>query len=173
VDKKNIHSMIRVDHAGELGAKWIYEAQIRWTKDVDTKIKLQEIYKQELEHLEFFESYMKKANVRPSILLPLWKWVGRTTGAFSAFLGRQAVFEYTEAVEEVIVKHYEQQIIDLKKSSSDYSDLIEKLKFFKQQEEQHGSTSKDLGFKTSKSRSFAKECIKLGVKIAIKLSKRI
>jgi ubiquinone biosynthesis monooxygenase Coq7 len=171
-----LHSLVRVDHAGESGAKWIYSAQLRWVKNPETKKVLQEMYDQEIKHLLFFEEKMRDMHVRPTILLPLWRWMGGFTGAVSALLGEKAIFGYTEAVEEVIVEHYQKQINDLKKDKTNLEDnekLIQTLETFKTDEEKHSSFLKEKGYKLSPVERFFKAAVQGGVRFAIKLSQYV
>ena len=53
-NKKLIDQIIRVNHAGEYGAKRIYEGQMEFTKDQEARKEIQEMYESELEHLDYF-----------------------------------------------------------------------------------------------------------------------
>lgn len=171
--KNDIHEIIRVDHAGELGAKWIYEGQLRWIKDAEAKAEIQHMYDQEKVHLGYFEGLMQNRQVRPTVLMPLWKFLGRTAGAVSAVLGPKAAMACTEAVEEVIDAHYSDQINRLEKENPEESSLIETLKKFREDECNHRDTAAEYDPNPTMVRQVIKGALKLGVKAAIKLSKRI
>jgi ubiquinone biosynthesis monooxygenase Coq7 len=109
--KKLIEKIIRVDHAGEYGAKRIYQGQMAVLgKTPRLKKLLQDMMDHELEHLEYFESAIPKRRVRPTALLPLWHIGGFAMGAVTALMGEKAAMACTVAVEEVIEKHYQQQL---------------------------------------------------------------
>jgi ubiquinone biosynthesis monooxygenase Coq7 len=171
--KNDLHKIIRVDHAGELGAKWIYEGQLRWIKDPVVKSEIQHMYDQEQAHLHYFETLMKERQVRPTALMPLWKWVGRTAGAVSAVLGTQAAMACTEAVEDVIDEHYKEQIDSLEQNQPDEIDLIQTLKTFREDECNHRDVAAGYSRESSMAKQMLKEVIKVGVRAAIKISKRI
>jgi ubiquinone biosynthesis monooxygenase Coq7 len=171
--KNDIHQIIRVDHAGELGAKWIYEGQLRWIKDPAMKVEIQHMYDQEKLHLSYFEALMHTYQVRPTALMFFWKWIGKTTGAISAVLGSRAAMAYTEAVEEVIDVHYEQQINTLTKEHSDEINLIATLKQFRNDECNHKNTAAEYNQHSDLISEVLKNAIKIGVRTAIKLSKHI
>jgi 3-demethoxyubiquinol 3-hydroxylase len=108
---KVIEKIIRVDHAGEYGAKRIYQGQISVLgKNPRLKKLLQEMMDHELEHLEYFERAIPKRRVRPTALLPLWHIGGFAMGAVTALMGEKAAMACTVAVEEVIEKHYQDQL---------------------------------------------------------------
>ena len=83
-DKKKIEEFIRVDHAGERGAIKIYEGQLlalnTFVKDNSLKKIVEEMKNHEKEHLNYFENEIKKRNIEPTKLLPLWDLLGVTLG---------------------------------------------------------------------------------------------
>ena len=80
VSKKKIEEFIRVDHAGERGAVKIYEGQLlalnTFVKDENLKKIIEDMRIHEKEHSEFFENEIKKRNITPTKLLPLWDLLG-------------------------------------------------------------------------------------------------
>ena len=87
----NVEKFIRVDHAGERGAVKIYEGQLlalnTVIKDDNLKKKIEEMKVHELEHSQFFENEIKKRNIKPTKLLPLWDLLGVGLGFTSTILG--------------------------------------------------------------------------------------
>ena len=75
-DKNKIEEFIRVDHAGERGAIKIYEGQLlalnTFVKDDKLKEMIKEMKNHEKKHLDFFNKEIKKRNIKPTKLLPLW-----------------------------------------------------------------------------------------------------
>lgn len=109
-----VERMIRVDHAGEYGAKRIYQGQMRVLgKNPRLKELLQEMMDHEQEHLEYFENAIPARRVRPTALLPLWHVGGFAMGAITAMMGEKAAMACTVAVEEVIEQHYQKQLLEL------------------------------------------------------------
>ena len=62
-EKDVIAGIIRVDQAGEYGARRIYKGQLAVLPDNE---EIMEMYEQEKEHLDFFNEYMKKNKIRPT-----------------------------------------------------------------------------------------------------------
>jgi len=112
-----VEEFIRVDHAGERGAVKIYEGQLlalnTLVKDEELKKKIEEMKVHEKEHCEFFEAEIKKRNIKPTKFLPLWDLLGVGLGFGSTLLGKKATMLCTASVEEVIDKHYLEQINQL------------------------------------------------------------
>ena len=133
---KKIQEIIRVDHAGEFGAKRIYEGQIAYTKNANDKKLIKHMLDQEAEHLEYFDNQIKNGNARPTALAPIWNIFGYALGAISAKSGTESAMLVTESVEEVIVDHYQEQI-DYLNSVKNKNQLLTKIKKFKQDEADH------------------------------------
>ena len=112
-----VEEFIRVDHAGERGAVKIYEGQLlalnTIVKDENLKKVIEEMKVHEKEHCEFFENEIKKRKIQPTKLLPLWDLLGVGLGFGSTLLGKKAAMLCTASVEEVIDKHYLNQINEL------------------------------------------------------------
>lgn len=164
--------IIRVDHAGEFGAKRIYEGQIAFTKDPEQKKIIEHMKEQELEHLEFFENAIPKNKVRPTALLPLWSIFGYGLGAITAAIGPKTAMACTDAVEAVINEHYLEQIEALK-SSNGNDELLKKIEKFRQDELEHQHIAIENHAKSAPMSSLVHGIIKHGCKFAIKLSKKI
>ena len=98
--------MIRVDHAGEYGARRIYEGQLAVLGRDAGGGSIRRMYDQELEHLDRFDKLLVARRVRPTALQPLWHVAGFALGAATAMMGERAAMACTVAIEEVIDEHY-------------------------------------------------------------------
>lgn len=124
-----IKEMIRVNHAGEMGAKVIYDGQIaalKLKKDNKTLNLVKEMKAQEVEHFEFFDAEMIKKKVRPTLMQPIWKVGGFALGFLTAIIDKKSAMLCTAAVEEVIDEHYQDQIQSLKKRLRNNEILLER-----------------------------------------------
>ena len=136
MDKKQIDSMARVNHAGEYGAVRIYQGQHRvFSKSAPASVSAsssakltKEMLAHEEEHLAYFTEHIAKAHSRPTILLPLWHLGGFALGVATARLGRKAALACTQAVEEEIDRHYSNQIEELAGEESAFKQKLEKFR---------------------------------------------
>ena len=173
-DKKQLEEFIRVDHAGERGAIKIYEGQLlalnTIIRDEELKKKIREMKKHEEIHSNFFNEEIKKRNINPTKLLPLWDILGLGLGFGSTILGKKAAMLCTASVEEVIDDHYKNQIEQL---GSDEKNLKQKIIKFRDDELHH----KDIAYKEGATKkglySLMDKFIKTGSKFAIKISEKI
>ena len=88
---------------------------------------IQEMWEHEMEHLRKFEELLVTYKVQPTIFVPLWKAAGFTlgqdsnlsqvmmvmimTGAGCALLGESGAMACTVAVEDLVTKHYDDQVL--------------------------------------------------------------
>ena len=172
--KNKIEEFIRVDHAGERGAVKIYEGQLlalnTLVKDDDLKKLIEEMKIHEKEHCDFFEKEIKKRNITPTKFLPLWDLLGVGLGFGSTLLGKKAAMLCTASVEEVIDKHYQNQIDEL---NSDEKELKNKIIKFREDELHHKNIAYEKGATKKGFYSIMDKIIKTGSKIAINISEKI
>lgn len=122
--RERLARIVRVDHAGEYGAKRIYEGQIAVIGKGRHGKTLRHMAEQELEHLHYFEKQLNRRQVRPTLLQPLWHVTGFLLGAGTALIGERAAMACTVAVEEVIEGHYEEQLKHLGGEERELKDSI-------------------------------------------------
>ncbi len=174
ISKNRIEEFIRVDHAGERGAVKIYEGQLlalnTLVKDDDLKKTIEEMKIHEKEHCDFFENEIKKRNITPTKLLPLWDLLGVGLGFGSTILGKKAAMLCTASVEEVIDKHYQTQIDQLDSSEKELKKNIIK---FREDELHHKDIAYEKGASKKGLYSLLDKMIKTGSKIAINISEKI
>ena len=174
IDKKKIEEFIRVDHAGERGAIKIYEGQLlalnTFIKDDDLKKTIEEMKKHEKEHCDYFENEIKKRNINPTKLLPLWDLMGVGLGFGSTILGKKAAMLCTASVEEVIDEHYLNQI---KQLGNDEKNLKKKIVKFREDELKHKDIAYEKGATKKGLYKILDGIIKTGSKVAINISEKI
>ena len=169
-----VEEFIRVDHAGERGAVKIYEGQLlalnTIIKNEDLKKTIEEMKIHETEHCQFFENEIQKRNIKPTKLLPLWDLLGIGLGFGSTLLGKKAAMLCTASVEEVIDKHYLDQINQL---GPEEKELKKKITKFRQDELDHKDIAYEEGASKKGIYSIMDKIIKTGSKLAIRISEKI
>ena len=169
-----VEEFIRVDHAGERGAVKIYEGQLlalnTIMKDESLKKTIEDMKIHEMEHCQFFENEIKKRNIKPTKFLPLWDLLGVSLGFGSTILGKKAAMLCTASVEEVIDKHYLNQINQL---GPEEKELKKKITKFREDELLHKDIAYEKGASKKGIYSIMDKIIKTGSKIAINISEKI
>ena len=165
--------MIRVDHAGEYGAVRIYEGQLAVLGSrphaKKTAAVIERMAKQEQSHLDEFDRLVNERRVRPTALEPVWRAAGYALGAATALMGEKAAMACTAAVEEVIDEHYARQVERLDRDV----ELKKTVQRFRRDEIAHRNEALANGAAEITGYRLLSETIKIGCRVAIKLSERI
>ncbi|RFB06339.1 demethoxyubiquinone hydroxylase family protein [Parvularcula marina] len=166
--------MLRVDHAGEYGAVNIYRGQRAVFEKLRGKERLSALLEEmedgEQHHLETFDKLLTERNIRPTLFSPIWNAAGFALGAGTALLGEKAAMACTSAVEDVIEKHYAEQIEELGDEEPEIKATITQ---FRAEEIEHHDTAIEEGAEEAFGYSVLKGLIGTGCRIAIRLSEKI
>ena len=165
-----IARMIRVDQAGEYGAKRIYAGQLAVLGESADAPVLRKMAATEEEHLARFDALIRARRVRPTALQPLWHAAGFALGYGTAMLGREAAMACTVAVEEVIEEHYANQAAMLSDEDAELKSTIEE---FRLHEIEHRETALAEGARQAPGYPLLTAAVKAGSRLAIWLSERI
>ena len=165
-----IARMIRVDHAGEYGARRIYDGQLAVLGKSAAAPAIREMAEAEQAHLDAFDALLVERRVRPTALSPVWHVAGFALGAASALLGERAAMACTVAVEEVIEQHYAGQA---RRLGDDESELRQTLEDFGADEARHRETGLAHGAEQAPGYEALSAAVKRGTRLAIWLSERI
>ena len=166
--------ILRVDHAGELGAVHIYRGQ-RAVLEAATgrgeiAARLAEMESHEARHLARFDVLLNEARVRPTLLAPLWRVAGFALGAGTALMGERAVHACTEVVESVIEGHYGAQVVELETRNPA---LAAELAAFRDEEVAHKDQAMARGARDAPGYGLLAGVIRFGCRAAIRLSEQI
>ena len=196
IRRKMLEKIIRVDHAGELGASYIYRGKSKSLAKLKKKANInhciligqmailknnqraapliQEMWDQEKEHLHKFEQLLITYNVKPTIFQPLWKAAGFTLGAGCALLGEAGAMACTVAVEDLVTKHYDDQVKEmLEHDPSLDKDLIATIKQFRDDEQNHLDMGLAHGAENAPLYNLLTKVINYGCRNAIWISEKI
>ncbi len=165
-----LERVIRVDHAGEYGAKRIYQGQLAVLRGTKHEPTIRHMQEQEQEHLDTFTRLVRERRVRPTALLPLWHVAGFALGALTAAMGPRAAMACTVAVEEAIDDHYAEQAAAL---GDDEAALKSDIERFRAEELEH----RDIGLANEAELTpgyrLLHAAIKTGCRVAIKVTERV
>ncbi len=163
--------MIRVNQAGEYGAKRIYAGQLAVMGDRTPAARsIAHMAAQEERHLNAFDELIAKRGVRPTALQPIWNIAGFALGAATAALGPRAAMACTVAVETEIDRHYGEQLEELGDSDPELSAMIVD---FRAEELEHKATALEEGAEHAFAYPLMSAVIRIGCRTAIALSKRV
>jgi ubiquinone biosynthesis monooxygenase Coq7 len=171
-EQRMLDRILRVDQAGEYGAKRIYKGQLDVLKrrgaSPKTLREIEHMAAQEDAHLAAFNDEIAAHQARPSVLQPLWHVAGYAVGAATALLGERAAHACTVAVEEVIDQHYAKQENELKA----HPKLKAMVTKFRAEENEHKETALAAGAESTPGYFLLKKAVAAGSKAAIWLAER-
>lgn len=166
--------ILRVDHAGELGAVHIYQGQRAVLGAAPGKERiagqLEEMEGHEAVHLARFDALLNAHKVRPTALTPLWRLAGFALGAGTALMGEKAAHACTEAVETVIGQHYADQVAELAEREPE---LAAELARFRDEELAHRDLAIEEGAQEAPGYALLSAVIRAGCRTAIRISEKV
>ncbi|HEY5072549.1 MAG TPA: demethoxyubiquinone hydroxylase family protein [Caulobacteraceae bacterium] len=165
--------ILRVDHAGELAAVNIYRGQLAVMESGGRNAISQDLARMEAHearHLARFELMLTEAQVRPTLMAPLWRAAGFALGVGTALMGEKAAHACTEAVEDVIEAHYAGQIVELEERAPV---LAAELAHFRAEELAHRDEAIAAGAREAPGYRILSGVIRAGCRAAIAISERI
>ena len=172
--RARLAEILRVDHAGELGAVSIYRGQQAVFGGSHARAgvtaQLAEMETHEAEHLAAFDRLLTDRRVRPTALAPVWRAAGFALGAATALLGEKAAHACTEAVETVIEGHYAGQIEELEVRDPE---LAADLRRFREDELAHRDIAVEQGARDAPGYALLSAVIRAGCRAAIKVSEKL
>jgi 3-demethoxyubiquinol 3-hydroxylase len=163
--------MLRVNHAGEYGARRIYQGQLAMLKNSSKREQIEHMLAQEEAHFKTFDALLPQEKTRPTALLPLWHIAGFALGAATALMGEKAAMACTIAVEETIDEHYRKQHATL--NDSEDAQLKTTIDTFRQEEVEHMHIAQEHHGEEAFAYPLISALIKNGSRAAIWLSERI
>lgn len=163
--------MIRVDHAGEYGARRIYQGQLAVLGRGEHGEVLRHMQAQEEAHLQTFSALIAQRRVRPTALLPFWHVAGYALGALTAAMGPKAAMACTVAVEEAIDAHYRAQSEAL--AGTPEETLRDTIEAFRAEELEHRDIARERGAEQAVGYPVLRAVITAGCRAAIAISERI
>ena len=167
--RRQLARMIRVNQAGEFGAKQIYAGQLAVLKHTDQGETIATMQAQEQEHLDTFNRLLVDHAVRPTALTPLWRAAGFALGAGTALIGKRAAMACTVAVEEVIDEHYRRQSEDL----GDEPELKAIVDQYRAEEQEHREIALAHGAEKAPGYRLLSGGIRAATRLAIALPTRV
>ena len=172
--QQRLAEILRVDHAGELGAVHIYRGQRAVLGSASAKSRiagqLADMEAHEAAHLRRFDELLNERRVRPTALAPLWRLAGFAVGAGTALLGEKAAHACTEAVETVIEEHYAGQVAELADRDPE---LAAELAQFRDEELAHRDIAVEEGARQAPGYALLAGVIRAGCRAAIKVSEKL
>ncbi|KAH7915967.1 COQ7-domain-containing protein [Hygrophoropsis aurantiaca] len=171
-----LDTALRVDHAGEIAANWIYHGQMAVLgRDPMVAPLIQEMWDQEKRHLVVMDKLQVQHRIRPTMLSDVAKAAGFALGAATALMGKEAAMACTEAVETVIGEHYDDQLKDFESLPSSHPSITllkDVIRELRDDELEHLDTAVEQHSQRAPAHALLSSVVGGGCKMAIELCKR-
>ncbi|KAF1760198.1 hypothetical protein GCK72_008444 [Caenorhabditis remanei] len=169
-----IEKIIRVDHAGELGADRIYAGQLAVLQGSSIGSVIKKMWDDEKEHLDTMERLAAKHNVPHTVFSPIFSVAAYALGVGTALLGKESAMACTVAVEELIGQHYNDQLKELLADDPEtHKELLKTLTRLRDEELHHHDTGIEHNGLKAPAYDALKWVIQTGCKGAIKIAEKI
>lgn len=167
---RRLEEILRVDHAGELGAVRIYQGQLAVLGDSPAARTVRHMADQEARHKALLNDLINERAVRPSLLDPVWGAAAFALGAATALLGEKAAMACTVAVEDVIGGHYGRQADEIAATEPALAATLSELR---DEELAHLETALAEGAEQAPAYPMMSALIKAGCRLAIKIAEKL
>jgi len=127
-ERKNIASMMRVNHSGEVSAQALYQGQALTSKNRDIKEKLQQAALEENDHLNWTKNRINELGSHTSLLNPLWYGGSFAIGAFAGAIGDKWNLGFLAETEHQVVEHLESHLNKLPGGDRRSRAILEQMK---------------------------------------------
>lgn len=132
------------------------------------------MWRDEKHHLDTFERLLEKKNFNATVFAPVLNLVAYGLGAGTAMISKEAAMACTIAVEDLIVKHYNDQIKELVADDPVlHADLLKIISKFRDEELEHHDTGIQHDGLKAPGYDLLKGIVQNGCKAAIWLSEKI
>ncbi|MBM3490930.1 MAG: demethoxyubiquinone hydroxylase family protein [Alphaproteobacteria bacterium] len=169
-ERRELERLVRVDHAGEYGARQIYRGQLAILRGRPSGAVIARMAEAEAAHLAAFERLLAERRVRPTLLHPLWRAVGFLAGAGSALVSERAAMALTVGVEQAIDRHYARQAERLPAGEAELKALLLE---FRAEELRHRDIALEHGAAELPGYALFRRAAGAGTRAAIWLSERL
>ena len=135
----SVEQILRVNHAGECGAIWIYRSQITIASlfHPSCVAELQSMLDHERVHFARFDAVLKNRGIRHCHALAFWAFGGWLLGTITALMGPKAIWSCTVAIETRVNLHLEHQIAFLELHDAEILEAVKSIQADEKAHEQH------------------------------------
>lgn len=142
VERCHAAGLMRVNHVGEVCAQALYEAQGRFTEEVELKQQFAQAAREEEDHLAWTVQRLGELGSRISLLNPLWFAGAYAMGALAAQLGNAQSLGFVVETERQVELHLQSHLTKLPEQDAKSRAIVEQMRI---DEAEHGAMAKQLG----------------------------
>lgn len=141
-ERRESARLMRVNHAGEISAQALYQAQSWFGRDAGTREALQQSAQEEHQHLAWCGRRLKELQAQPSRLSPLVYAGSLGIGVLAGMLGDRWSLGFVSETENQVIRHIEGHLGRLPVEDRRSRAILDRMKY---DEAHHGETARRAG----------------------------
>lgn len=141
-DRKQVESLMRINHVGEVCAQALYQGQALTARSQEIKEKLTTAAQEENDHLAWCEQRITELHGRTSYLNPLWYIGSLAIGAMAGLAGDKISLGFLAETEHQVEQHLTQHLQQLPTHDHKSRVVLEQMRI---DETQHAKTAEQAG----------------------------
>lgn len=135
-------ALMRINHAGEVCAQALYEAQAIGTNDPQLRAAFLQAAEEEGAHLAWTEQRLRELGSRPSLINPLWYLGSFSIGLLASRLGDRASLGFMAETERQVEQHLQSHLDLLPTADAASREIVRTMQI---EEAGHGAAAKAMG----------------------------
>ena len=112
-ERRQSEGLMRVNHAGEVSAQALYEAQALTARDSQARDAMERSAMEEVDHLVWCEERLHELSGRTSYLLPVWFCGSFAIGSLAGFVGDKWSLGFVVETEDQVVGHLDAHLQEI------------------------------------------------------------
>ena len=127
-ERAHAAGLMRVNHAGEVAAQALYQAHALWARDPETCRAMEQVAREEEDHLAWCAERLEALGSRPSLLQPLWYAGSFAIGSLASLLGDRWGLGFMAETERQVVRHLDSHLEQLPKSDAASRAIVRRMR---------------------------------------------
>ncbi|HVV69195.1 MAG TPA: 2-polyprenyl-3-methyl-6-methoxy-1,4-benzoquinone monooxygenase [Patescibacteria group bacterium] len=141
-ERKHSAGLLRVNHAGEISAQALYQAQALMSRSTEVARSLEQSAEEENDHLAWCNQRLQELGAHPSYLNPFWYLGSFTIGLVAGLAGDAWNLGFVAETERQVVNHLERHLQKLPAADSKSRHILQKMQ---EDEGHHASVAMTAG----------------------------
>ena len=127
-ERRQSAGYMRVNHVGEVCAQALYQSQALTASSEETRRKMQEAAREEIDHLAWCEQRLGELGASKSLLNPLWYAGSFAIGAAAGIAGEKWNLGFVAETERQVVDHLDSHLATLPESDSRSREVVKQMR---------------------------------------------
>jgi ubiquinone biosynthesis monooxygenase Coq7 len=141
-ERRHAEGLLRVDHAGEVAAQALYQAQALVAREGAVRNAMQQAAEEEIDHLAWCERRLSELGGRTSLLGPFWYAGSFAIGAAAGLCGDRWSLGFVAETERQVVRHLEDHLERLPAEDRRSRAIVAQMR---EDEHRHATTAVESG----------------------------